>query len=67
VLACIAGARPTAFEPVYDENFGATGVEFRIDGDLVGAVAPTPLPATLPLMVFGLGFSGFALRKRKAG
>lgn len=66
-----AGTGATAFELVYFENNGVTGVEFLIDGVLAQAadgpvdIAPVPLPAGLPLMGIVLGGLGLMARRRK--
>ena len=52
------------FTLVYFENQVFTGVEFRIDGDIVLAAAPVPLPAGAVLLLTGLG--GLAALRRRS-
>jgi hypothetical protein len=58
------GAGLSAFELIFYENGGSTGVNFSINGALA-APAAIPLPASLPLMLLGLGALGAAMRRRK--
>jgi len=51
------------FELIFYENYGRTGVEFRIDNTLA-TPAPVPLPASAGLGLLGLIALG-ALRKRR--
>ncbi|ARE40503.1 T1SS secreted agglutinin RTX [Rhodovulum sp. P5] len=63
------GTGPTAFELIYWENGGVTGVEFYVDGELaapVDGMAAVPVPATLPLLAAGLGGLAVLRRRRKA-
>ena len=52
------------FTLVYFENQVFTGVEFRVDGDVVMAGAPVPLPAGAVLLLTGIG--GLAAARRRA-
>ena len=52
-----------AFTLVYFENQVFTGVEFRVDGELVLAEAAIPLPAGAVLLLTGLG--GLAAARRR--
>lgn len=64
-----AGEGVTAFELIFFEDGGLTGVEFFVDGALaapVDAPAPVPLPAGLPLMLGALGLAGVVARRRAA-
>lgn len=62
----------TAFELIYYENYGYTGVEFQINDQIVSsamsvgntAVPSVPLPAGLPLMAGAL--AGFGLLRARA-
>jgi hypothetical protein len=64
-LSVDAGEGRTPFEFIYFENQGNTGVELFIDGALA-ATAPVPLPATLALLMAGLGILGFSRKRRTA-
>ena len=61
------GAGRTPFELVYYENGGSTGVRFSVDGEVVTGAAPIaaiPLPATMPMVLLGLGaFAWLRLRR----
>ena len=59
----IGGEGRATFELFYFENFGRTGVEFFIDGQLA-APAAVPLPASLALLLVGLGGLGLIKRRR---
>ncbi len=58
-----AGTGKTAFELVYFENAGVTGVVFSIDGGLA-VPSPVPLPSALLLMLAGIAGLGVASRGR---
>lgn len=60
-----AGQGRLAFELIFFENRGRTGVEFFID-EVYAAPAVVPLPASLPLLSFGFGSFWF-IRRRKKG
>lgn len=56
------------FELTYYENYGNTGVEFRIGGTVVNpsmSPAPVPVPAALPLLGAGLATLGGLRRMRR--
>lgn len=59
---------PTEFELYYYENFGRTGVTFSINDVVVDSniIAPIPIPASLPLLLAGIGAFGIARRRAKA-
>lgn len=67
-----AGAGPIDFVLTYYENYGHTGLHFKIDGQTVtdaiaaptNAPAPVPVPAALPLLAGALGALGIARRRR---
>lgn len=70
-----AGSGPVDFVLTYYENYGNTGLHFKIDHVTVtdaiayapsNAPAAVPLPAALPLMMAGLGVLGIAGRRRAA-
>ena len=52
------------FTLVYFENEVFTGVEFLVDGEIVIAGAPVPVPAGAVLLLTGLGGLAAARRKR---
>jgi len=57
------------FELTYYENYGNTGVEFRIGGEVVNpsmAPAPVPVPAALPLLGAGIATLAGLRRMRRA-
>ncbi|WP_193141103.1 PEP-CTERM sorting domain-containing protein [Meridianimarinicoccus sp. MJW13] len=72
------GSNPVDFVLTYYENYGYTGLHFKIDGKTVtdsiavapsNTPAPVPLPAALPMLALGLGALGVAgrrLRKPRA-
>ncbi|MEM8693708.1 MAG: VPLPA-CTERM sorting domain-containing protein [Pseudomonadota bacterium] len=57
----------TDFVLYYYENYGRTGVEFRVDNDIVDTadLVPVPLPAGLPMLLAGLLGLGYVARRRK--
>lgn len=62
----------TTFDLTYYENYGNTGVEFRIGDTIVDASmaaatapAPVPLPAALPLLGAGIAAMGGLRRVRR--
>ena len=58
------GTGRVAFELIYFENYGNTGVEFFIDGTLANP-APIPVPAGLPLIVTAVAALGFLKSRRR--
>lgn len=59
------GAGVQAFELIYFEDDGNTGIEFKIDGSVVtGVAAPVPLPAAGWMLIAGVG--GLAALRRCA-
>ncbi|MEM9796846.1 MAG: PEP-CTERM sorting domain-containing protein [Pseudomonadota bacterium] len=58
------GAGFTAFELIFYENRGNTGVTFSVDGQ-IAQPSPVPLPATLPLLLGALGLGGLAARRKQ--
>ncbi len=59
----------TAFELIFFENGGSTGVQFSVDGGIAqAAAAPSavPLPAGLPLLAVALGVFGIVNRRKTA-
>lgn len=57
------GEGRATFELFFFENFGFTGLEVFIDGQIATA-APVPLPAGLPLILTALGALGLLKRRR---
>ena len=59
----------TTFVLTYYENFGRTGVEFQIGGEVVNASmspAPVPLPAALPMLGAGVAAMAGLRRMRRS-
>lgn len=69
-----AGSGPVDFVLTYYENYGYTGLHFKIDGQTVtnaiaapsSTPAPVPVPAALPLLAGALGALGIARRRAKS-
>lgn len=57
-----AGEGRVAFELIFFENGGSTGVEFFID-NTIATPAIVPLPASLPLLLAGFGGLAFVRRR----
>jgi hypothetical protein len=61
------GAGIKSVELIFFENAGNTGIDFLINNVLaapVNAPPPVPVPATLPLLLAGLGGLGLMARRR---
>ena len=58
---------PTEFVLTYFENYGRTGVEFRLNDVIVdaAALAPIPLPASLGGALLGIGALGIVAHRRR--
>lgn len=64
-----AAGGPVAFDLIFFNNWGQSGIEFRIDKTIVTdalAAATVPLPAAMPLLAAGLGSFWVIRRRRKA-
>lgn len=63
-MTATVAAGLSAFELVYYENGGFTGVEFKVDGAYAVPAAAVPLPAGLPLLGAGLAALGIVARRK---